>query len=168
MSKTSKSIFQIDTSKYWAQSVMRVQKNNKPYIAARLRPKYGEGFEDIDDTGDKYIEIGLIKEEKIRKITDTNPDSETFGKRINDPNASVGGYRLKFSQEMTKEALDEISSMCGQSNRGSTDFTFMRRGKSGVTAESLEQLARYETAEELQNEWQVRALKSTKQKMGDD
>jgi hypothetical protein len=159
------SVFKIDTEKYWAQSVMRVQKNNKPYIAARLRPKYGEGFEDIDDTGNKYIEVGLTKEEKVRKIFDQNPDSPTFGQRINDPNASVGGYRMKFDQEMTKKALDELAKMCGQSNRGSTDFTFLRRGKSGVTAESLEQLAKYETADELQHEWEVRALEYSKQKV---
>ena len=71
---------------------------------------------------------------------------------------------MKFDQEMTKGALAEIAKMCGQSNRGSTDFVFLRRGKSGVTAESLEQLAQYETADELQNEWQVRAIKAMNQK----
>lgn len=158
------SVFKIDTEKYWAQSVMRVQKNNKPYIAARLRPKYGEGFEDIDDTGNKYIEVGLTKEEKVRKIFDQNPDSPTFGKRINDPNASVGGYRLKFDTEMTEKALKELAKMCGQSNRGLTDFVFLRRGKSAVTAESLEQLAQYDTADELQHEWEIRAMKSRQEK----
>ncbi len=148
------SVFKIDTSKYWASLVMRVQKNGEDYIAANIRPSYEPGFMDVSDITGDILTIGQTKEQLVRKMFDKEPSSPTFGKRINDPNYSTGRWVWKFNQKMTKEAIKEIESMCGVSNpHGDTQYVWMQRGKNSQSASSLKQLTTANSPDEIMAWW---------------
>ncbi len=147
-------VFKIDTSKYWASLVMRVQKAGKDYIAANIRPSYEPGFMDVSSIAGDILTIGQTKEQLIRKTFDQDPSSPTFGQRINDPNSSTGRWIWTFNQEMTKEAVKEIEEMCGVSNpHGETQYIWMQRGKDSQTASSLKQLTTANSPDNIMAWW---------------
>ena len=64
---------------YWAQYIVRTHSAGKDYLYALVRRRYSEDDIERDGVG-KYI--GVIEEERFPMVTDTDPESDTFGKRI--------------------------------------------------------------------------------------
>ena len=137
----------INPDKYWAHIVYKVEKAGKPFIAGVLRKRYGDDFEDIDDSGLAEVTLGIVSERKKRKFTDTNPDSETFGERIEDPDDEGGELQQKFILPMTDEVVEEFRKMCGDSNYGSTQYVRLYHSKRPISAETLDELVEGDNTE---------------------
>jgi len=109
----------LKTEDYWAQHIIRAQQGGKDYIYALTRRKYSE--DDIESTGaGEYV--GLTREEKFPKITDNDPDSETFGKRVSKPNADPVGVKLVYLDEVNSTNIKKYKDMVGINGFGSTEF----------------------------------------------
>ena len=106
---------------FWAQQIIRAQSGGKDYIFALVRRKYSE--DDIEPTGPGQY-IGLTEKKSYPKMTDNDPDSTTFGKRIDKPNAEPIGLKMKYEDEFTPENVKKYQSMFGYKIYRSTDKTY--------------------------------------------
>ena len=106
---------------FWAQQVIRAQSGGKDYIFALVRRKYSD--EDIEPIGPGEY-IGLKETKSYPKMTDNDPDSETFGKRIDKPNAEATGLKMKYEDEFTPENIKKYQSMFGINDFGETLFIY--------------------------------------------
>jgi len=104
---------------YWAQHIIRAQQDGKDYIFALVRRKYDE--DDIETTGPGEY-LGLSREERYPKITDKDPDSDTFGKRIDKPNAEPIGIRLIYKDEFNAKNIEKYKAMAGVTGFGETGY----------------------------------------------
>lgn len=110
--------------KLWAQQIIRAKIKDEEFICALVRKRY-EG-EDVETIGaGEYL--GLEKEEIYPMIVDSNPDSETFGKRIRKQDSEPTNVRLKFTQKYTPEIAKEWKKMCGYSTLGKTEYIWKFR-----------------------------------------
>lgn len=110
--------------KLWAQQVIRAKIKDEEYICALVRKKF-EG-EDVEmDGAGEYL--GLEKEEIHPMTIDSDPDSETFGKRIKKQNTEATSTRLRFTQKYTPEISKEWQKMCGYSTLGKTEYIWKFR-----------------------------------------
>ena len=64
---------------YWAQYIVRTHSAGKDYLYALVRRRYSEDDVERDGRG-KFI--GVDEEPRYPMVTDTDPESDTFGKRI--------------------------------------------------------------------------------------
>ena len=103
---------------YWAQQIGRVEQNGVDHIFALVRRKYAE--DDIETTGPgEYIGAETIQ--NYSKITDQDPDSETFGKRIEDRTSPIG-TKIVFKDEATPENIKKYQGMAGVNTFGKTQY----------------------------------------------
>jgi len=110
--------------KLWAQQIIRAKIKDQEFICALVRKRY-EG-EDVETIGaGEYL--GLEKEEIYPMIVDSDPDSETFGKRIKKQGSEPTNVRLKFTQKYTPEIAKEWKKMCGYSTLGKTEYIWKFR-----------------------------------------
>lgn len=110
--------------KLWAQQVIRAKIKDEEYICALVRKRY-EG-EDVEMEGaGEYI--GLEKTEVFPMVVDSDPDSETFGKRIKKAGSESTNTVVKFSQKYTPEIAKEWQKMCGYSTLGKTEYIWKFR-----------------------------------------
>jgi hypothetical protein len=96
-----------------------IEQGGEDYLFAYVRRKYGE--DDIESEG-KGTYIGAERVAKYRKITDKDPDSDTFGKRIDEPGAEPIGTRVVFNKKATPENIKKFQEMCEINNYGETKF----------------------------------------------
>lgn len=73
----------LTSNDYWAQYIVRTFSDGKDYMYALVRRKYSE--DDIESKGAGNY-LGLLEEDRFEMITDNDPESDTFGKRISKPN----------------------------------------------------------------------------------
>ena len=106
---------------YWAQQIIRAQSGGKDYIFALVRRKYPE--DDIEPTGPGEY-IGMKEKRSYPKITDNDPDSDTFGKRIDKPNAEPTGLKMEYEDEFTPANVKKYQSMVGINDFGETIFIY--------------------------------------------
>ncbi len=106
---------------YWAQQIIRAKQDGKDCIFALVRRKYSEN--DIESTGPGEY-FGLDKQSNYPKITDNDPDSDTFGKRIDKPNAEPTGVRLIYLDKFTPENIKKYKSMYGVTTFGTTQLIY--------------------------------------------
>lgn len=106
---------------YWAQQIIRAQSGGKDYIFALVRRKYSE--DDIEPTGPGEY-IGMKEKRSYPKITDNDPDSDTFGKRIDKPNAEPTGLKMEYEDEFTPTNVKKYQSMVGINDFGETIFIY--------------------------------------------
>lgn len=103
---------------YWASDIYRIQvANGDEYIAAHVRRKFDDY--DVDDQGPGTLigaEIVVVK----RKITDTDQDSETFGKRIDDPEDDLGRTKRAFKTKFDAKSVKDYQKLVGTTRLGST------------------------------------------------
>lgn len=151
----------IKTKNYWAYQVLKVESNGNPFIAAHLKRKYGEGFEDIDAAGDAKMTIGIESKQKKRMIWDNDPNSETFQQRIPDPNDYGQDMIQTFTMPMTPKIVEEIGKMCGPSNFADTQYYWLFHGKNPIMANSLKELTEGKNGEILK-EFQNKQKESKK------
>mgnify|MGYP003988271459 FL=1 len=106
---------------YWAQQIIRAQSGGKDYIFALVRRKYSD--DDIEPVGPGEY-IGLKETKSYPKMTDNDPDSTTFGKRIDKPNAEAIGLKMKYEDEFTPENIKKYQAMFGINDFGETIFIY--------------------------------------------
>ena len=104
---------------FWAQHIIRAQQDGEDCIFALVRRKYSD--DDIESVGaGEYI--GLDRKANYPKITDPDPDSDTFGKRIDKPNSEPIGIRMVLKDKFTKENIEKYKSMAGVTSFGQTEY----------------------------------------------
>jgi len=125
----------LGSNDYWAQHVIRAQQEGKDYIFALTRRQYGE--DDIETVGaGEYI--GISRQEKFAKITDKDPDSETFGKRIEQKSSSPIGVKLVFKDEFNTANIKKYKEMAGVNGYGSTEYIYKFK-QINVTADNIDE-----------------------------
>ena len=93
---------------YWAQYIVRTHSAGKDYLYALVRRRYSE--EDVERNGPgKYI--GVEEEPRFPMVTDTDPESETFGKRIKQTDKESVGIKLKYTLELTDKNIADFKVM---------------------------------------------------------
>ena len=93
---------------YWAQYIVRTHSAGKDYLYALVRRRYSE--EDVERNGPgKYI--GVEEESRFPMVTDTDPESETFGKRIKQTDKESVGIKLKYTLELTDKNIADFKVM---------------------------------------------------------
>ena len=114
----------LNSDNYFAQQVYRVLVNGKGYIGALVRRRYDEF--DVEKKGiGKYI--GIEEVEIHDMVTDNDPESETFGKRIEDPNDEGGRKKMQFVETDDAKALEKFRKLTGTTNYGTTILTYKFR-----------------------------------------
>ena len=94
---------------YWAQYIVRTHSAGKDYLYALVRRRYSE--EDVEREGrGKYI--GVEEEPRFPMVTDTDPESDTFGKRIKQKDKESVGVQLKYTLELTDKNIADFKTMC--------------------------------------------------------
>ncbi len=125
----------LDESNFWAQHIIRAQQDGKDCIFALVRRKYSE--DDIEQVGSGEYR-GLSKEAAYLKITDPDPDSETFGKRISKPNSEPTGMKMIYTDKFTPENIKKYKSMCGITNFGQTEYIYKFK-QVNISADKLDE-----------------------------
>lgn len=98
----------LDPAELWAVQVFRAEGNGgKEYIFALTRRRYSES--DIESKG-KSEWKGLEEEPVYDMVTDSDPDSDSFGKRVKKSDEPIG-KRLKPTDEFDKYK-NEYKKMC--------------------------------------------------------
>ena len=104
---------------WWALNIVRAQQNGKDWIFASVRRKYSE--DDIETKGSGEF-IGLSRKESFPKITDNDPESDTFGKRIDKPDATPIGTKMIYTDEFTPANIKRYRAMYGANSFGETEL----------------------------------------------
>jgi len=104
---------------WWALNIVRAQQNGKDWIFASVRRKYSE--DDIETKGSGEY-LGLSRKESFPKITDNDPESDTFGKRIDKPDATPIGTKMIYTDEFTPANIKRYRAMCGANSFGETEL----------------------------------------------
>lgn len=118
--------------KLWAQQVIRARIKDEEFICALVRKRF-EG-EDVEMEGaGEYIGIESVLTYPM--MIDSDPESETFGKRIRKTNSESVSTQLKFTQKFTPEIAKEWEKMCGYSALGKTEYIWKFR-EGAYTAEN--------------------------------
>ena len=95
---------------WWAQYIVRTRSGGKDYLYALVRRRYSEDDVEADGRG-KYI--GVEEEPRYPMTTDADPDSDTFGKRIQVKDKESVGIKLKYTLEFTEKNIADMKTMCG-------------------------------------------------------
>jgi hypothetical protein len=104
---------------WWAQQLVRIEQNGKEYIFALVRRRYSR--DDIEPVGPgKYIGAKTVKKYAI--ITDKDPDSDTFGERIQKPDSEPTGTRIVFIDEINEANIKRYKAMADVNSFGETRY----------------------------------------------
>ena len=76
---------------YWAQYIVRTKSDGKEYVYALVRRRYSD--DDIESKGPGSY-LGVSEDDRFEIITDTDPESDTFGKRVPKPDSQPVGKNL--------------------------------------------------------------------------
>lgn len=119
----------LEPEDYWASKVWRTKSNGTEYLFARVRRRYSEN--DIETKGPSEW-IGMKQTDRFEKITDKDPNSDTFGQRIDKPNVEAAGKVLQYTRELTSKNIAEFKRMCGNTGPpfGQTYFIFKFKNQS--------------------------------------
>ena len=104
---------------WWALNVVRAQQDDKDCIFASVRRKYAE--DDIETKGSGEY-IGLDRKESFPRITDNDPESDTYTQRIDKPGASPIGTKMIYTDEFNAENIKKYKAMCGTNHFGQTQL----------------------------------------------
>lgn len=118
---------------YWAQQIIRAQQDGKDYLFALVRRRYAE--DDIESVGPGEY-IGVEHQKNFPKVNDTDPDSTTFGQRIDKPNAEPTGIRLKYQDEFNAKNIEKYKSMSAVTTFGTTQHIYKFK-QINITADKL-------------------------------
>ena len=125
----------LSSDDYWAQQIIRAQQAGKDYVYALVRRRYSE--DDIEPVGPGEY-IGLDQQRNFPKITDNDPESDTFGKRIDKPNAEPSGVRMLYKDEFTPANIKKYQDMCGNNTWGETSYIYKFKQIS-ITADKIDE-----------------------------
>ena len=104
---------------WWALNIVRAQQDGKDCIFASVRRRYSE--DDIETKGSGEY-LGLSRKKSFPKITDNDPESDTFGKRIDKPDAEPIGTKMIYTDEFNEKNIKRYKSMCGATSFGETEL----------------------------------------------
>ena len=100
---------ELTSNDYWAQYIVRTSSAGQGYMYALVRRKYS--VDDIEAKGSgKYL--GLSEEDRFEMITDSDPDSDTFGQRISKTEAEPVGKKLKYTIPFDSKNIADFKKMC--------------------------------------------------------
>lgn len=109
---------------FWAQHIIRAQQDGEDCIFALVRRKYSD--DDVESIGaGEYI--GLERKANYPKINDSDPDSTTFGQRIDKPNAEPIGIKMVLKDKFSKENIEKYKTMAGVTSFGQTEYIWKFR-----------------------------------------
>ena len=94
---------------WWAQYIVRTRSGGKDYLYALVRRRYSEDDIERDGRG-KYI--GVDEEPRYPMVTDIDPESETFGKRIKANEKEAVGIKLKYTLDFNEKNISDLKQMC--------------------------------------------------------
>jgi len=123
----------LSSDDYWAQQIIRAQQGGKDYIFALVRRKYDE--DDIEPVGPGEY-IGLDQKKNYPKITDNDPESDTFGKRVDKPNAEPSGIKVVYKDSFTPANIKKYQQMAGNNNFGETTLVYKFK-QINITADKI-------------------------------
>lgn len=127
---------QLTVNDLWAPHIIRVKTSTGEKIAAFVRRKYSD--DDID-TKDPGHYIGVKEVDDVPMITDNDPESETYTKRIPDPEAEPSSSGIKkFNESFTKENIAKYKKLVGNTVQGKTQLVYLFRDRA-FTADDEEE-----------------------------
>jgi len=100
---------QLGPDDWWAYQVFRTKSSGTEYIFCTARRRYGE--DDIETVGHSEY-FGVDRTSNYKKVTDKDPDSETFGQRIDDPKGDPIGTKMEFKYPYNEANKKLFKSMC--------------------------------------------------------
>jgi hypothetical protein len=104
---------------WWAQQIVRIEQNDKEFLFALVRRRYSS--DDIEPVGPgKYIGAKTVSKYAI--ITDKDPDSDTFGERIQKPDSEPTGTRIVFQDEVNEANIKKYKAMADVNSFGQTRY----------------------------------------------
>jgi len=104
---------------WWALKSVRAQQEGKDCIFASVRRRYAD--DDIETKGaGEYL--GLSRKQSFPRMTDQDPESDTFGQRIDKKGANPIGTKMIYTDEFTPDNIKKYKTMCGTTNFGSTEL----------------------------------------------
>ena len=109
---------------HWGQVIYRVSRGGIDYIGATVRKKYAE--DDIEKYGPNTF-IGLETTPVFDKVTDNDPESETYLKRITPEGAQPTKTRTSFNIKFTPETVKNFKELVGVNPMGETRFVYIFR-----------------------------------------
>ena len=138
----------LSSDDYWAQQIIRAQQGGKDYIYALVRRRYSE--DDIEPIGPGEY-IGLDQQKNYPKVTDNDPDSDTFGKRIDKPNSEPSGVKVLYKDLFTPANIKKYQGMCGNNAWGETSYIYKFK-QIAITADKVDEFWK-NTQDEIYNKY---------------
>jgi len=148
---------------YWAQQIIRAQQDGKDCIFALVRRRYSD--DDIEQTGPGEY-IGVDRKESFPKITDNDPESDTFTERIDKPNASATGVKLVYLDEFSPKNIEKYQKMSGITSYGQTQLIYKFRQMS-ITADKETEFWT-ESQDEIYNKYVLKQVIIVEKNKSDD
>jgi len=111
-------------SDFYAQQIIRKQQDGKDYIFALVRRKYSD--DDVESKGPGEY-IGINRKESFAKITDNDPESDTYTERIEDINGAPIGIKMILLDEFNAKNIERYQKMEGITSYGQTQLIYMFR-----------------------------------------
>ena len=126
---------QLKPEDYWAQYIVRTTSDNKEYLYALVRRRYSE--DDIEAKGPGTY-LGVSEQDRCEIVPDTDPESDTFGKRVPKPEATAIGKKLKFTLPFNQKNITDFKKMCAAVGTpfGETKFYYKFKERT-ITAEDV-------------------------------
>ena len=100
---------QLKPEDHWAQYIVRTQSGGKEYVYALVRRRYSD--DDIESKGSGEY-LGVSEEDRFEIVTDTDPESDTFGKRVPKPDSQAIGRKLKYTLPLNTKNITDLKKMC--------------------------------------------------------
>lgn len=120
----------------WAAFIMRVKTSSGEKISAYVRRKFSD--DDVDDADPGHY-IGTTAVSDVPMIFDKDPESETFGDRIPDPDGEPQGLgKIKFTDLFNKENIAKYKKLVGNTVAGNTQLIYKFRDRSYSTDDEEE------------------------------
>lgn len=138
-----------DPKKYWASRIVRVISPSGEKVCGLVFRRYSET--DVERVGlGTWIGMEEVPEYPMR--LDTDEDSDTFGKRIEDTTAEPINIKTKFFDEWNKANIEKYQAMVGETVLGNTELIF-RIGAKAYDAETPDEFWTA-TKKEIQDKYQ--------------
>jgi len=108
---------------WWAQYIVRTESGGKEKIYALARRRYAP--DDIETKGPGTF-LGIKEVDRFEMIRDTDPDSDTYGKRIPNPSGEPSGKKQEYTYDFNDKNIKDFKQMVASIGTpfGQTRFTY--------------------------------------------
>jgi len=113
-----------DFNEYHAQRIVRAFYGGVEYIAALVRKRYDDF--DVEQTGPgEWIGVNTVPVYKM--IRDNDENSETFGKRIPEPNTEPTRFKRSYTIPFNADTAKDFKKLQGSRSFNKTELTYLYR-----------------------------------------